>query len=462
MFSLARFGLQRFSRRLLAEAQSSEQAVIKREKTADFFKKRWLQKVLSPRQTLRSEPMGELNYSSSSQVKVLIDTREPALASALSSLNVPYTSSQLSEGDIIITSGRRQIVIERKSVEDFYNSIRTNRLFDQIGRIFDSFSKSTSSGENMLVVVLEGSLNAETTVAPAMYTAVSHMYHSLLLREKITVIRTDSVQETARLVVALGNRIPKFFASPNDFASLVHVERSGRKINGLNVPYIKLLMSIKGVSANRANAIASVYPSMDSLISALKQEGGALRLAQLVCPSHTRTVGSALGTITALNISEALLGPGHPEVSVFKLVKWLTMHPDVKMAGSEALRIGREFQSIPNLRLGYLNASHYQDQNVLEKIPISIQDVLAREVDDPHTLLQGLKGVRLISSKTAELITATFGSVRKLHSEIVETESGEEMVLKMRMVGTATQKRMIARTGIDNVLNWLRAEGFSP
>jgi ERCC4-type nuclease len=439
-------------------------SLIQAERTREFFKRRWLQKIFSPKASkLSSSPlnMDHIESKLGSLVKLQIDSREPALAACLAQLSVPFDSVQLPEGDVVIsTSGPRgkRIVIERKSVEDFYNSVKTNRLFDQIGRVFDSFSKSSSTADCLFLLVLEGRLSVESSITPCMYTTVSHMYHSLLLRDKIAVLRTDSVSETARLVVSLGSRTGKFFSAPNDFASLVHVERSGRKINGLNVPYIKLLMSIKGVSANRANAIAAAYPSMDVLVSALKEEGGALRVAQLVCPSNTRSVGSGLGTATALNIAEALLGPSHPEVSVFKLVKWLATEPEPRLVNGEALKVAKEFVSLPGLRLRYLQGNTED----LEKIPPSVQKVLANCVDDSQVLLTGLKGVRLISSKTAELITTRFGNIRALHAHISKTSSMEEVITSIRLIGTSVQKRMIARKGVENMLAWLRSEGFSP
>ena len=452
--------LQRLSRSLAQGLQVGQDA-IRSSRAREFFKKRWLQRIYSRGKT----PRPEVPLIRDSTIRIRIDTREQGLGNALSKFPIPFETVQLTEGDIVITSGSsrcKRVVIERKSIEDFYNSLRTNRLFDQMARIFEANAKQQST-ECLFLLVLEGRLSPDATASPCVYTTVSNMYQSLLLRDRIPVIRTDSVDDTARLILSLSSRLPKLFSTPNEYSSLVHVERSGRKISGVNVPYMKLLMSIKGVSSNRASAITSVHSSMDGLVSAIKQDGGILKLAQLVCPSANRAVGSVLGMATALNIAEALLGPIHPEVGVFRLVKWLGSLQDVKIPNGEAIRIANEYKSLACLRLRYLEACSTGDVTALDKIPESLQNLLARTVDDPHVLLAGLKGVRLISAKTAELLTLHFKNVRTLHAEISKhKDCREEVITHIRMVGTSSQKRMIARSGVENILNWLQTEGFSP
>lgn len=451
---------QRLSR-TLAQGIHVGNDTIRSSRARDFFKKRWLQRIYSRGKTQHTE----VPIIRDGTIRIRIDTREQGLASALSKFPIPFETVQLTEGDIVISSGSsksKRVVLERKSIEDFYNSFRTNRLFDQMARIFEANAKQQGT-ESLFVLVLEGRLSPDATASPCVYRTVSNMYQSLLMRDRIPVIRTDSVEETARLILSLSSRLPKLFSTPNEYSSLVHVERSGRKISGVNVPYIKLLMSIKGVSANRAGAISAVHSTMDGLVSAIKQDGGILKLAQLVCPSPNRAVGSVLGMATALNIAEGLLGPSHPEVGVFRLVKWLGSQQEVKILNGDAIRIAHEYKSLASLRLRYLQACLAGDMSAVDLIPASLQALLARTVDDPHVLLSGMKGVRLISSKTAELLTVHFKNVRTLHAEISK-HSGcrEDIVTHIRMVGTYSQKRMISRSGVENILNWLQTEGFAP
>lgn len=374
-----------------------------------------------------------------------MDSRETSLLLAMKNIapSLPVRACQLLEGDVVISLGNKnRIWIERKSIEDLYNSVRSNRLSDQVGRMFNCVA---TEGRGLVALVLEGSMNGSTP--PCVYQT----YYTLLLREKLPVVRTDSVEDTASFIISIARRAREFFLPPNQFSSLVHVERSGRKTNGLNVPYLKLLMSISGVSANRAHAIALAFPTMDALVGALKSEGGTTRLALVVASSRTRSVGSPLGTATALNIAEALLGPTHPEVAACKLVKYL-----VSLTGAsygDALKLGSKFKSIPNLYKSFLSGGE-------EDLPEQVCSYLAATVDDQKTLSIGLKGVFMIGKETAEALSQHFGTVRELHAIISNSARDREAVIRLiRQVGSSRDKR-ITRKAAENVVNWLIAEGY--
>jgi ERCC4-type nuclease len=221
-------------------------------------------------------------------------------------------------------------LIERKTIEDFYNSINSKRLFDQIGRILETTNRleagSNGKVKTHVIIVLEGSLTPTAVASQAVYSTVTAMYNSLLLRDKLAVIRTDSITETARLVLGVSRKLDTYFKPQNEFSSLVHVGSGGglgRQVNGMHLPYMRLLMSIHGISANRAQAIAQVFPTMESLVNGLKGDGSTARIGQLVSPSNSRSVGSPIGMATAINIAEAVLGPSDPVVARGKLLKFL-------------------------------------------------------------------------------------------------------------------------------------------
>ena len=299
----------------------------------------------------------------------------------------------------------------------------------------------------LVILVLEGPLSASLT-SPSVYATVCATYHSLLLRDKLQVVRTDDVGETAKFVLSLANRFSSYFRPPSDFSNIVHVP-AGRKLSGVHLPYLKLLMSVKGVSANRAQAIASVCPTMEALVGSLREHGTS-QLAQLIASSPSRAVGSAIGLATAVNLAEAVLGPSDPIVSQVKLLKYLMTGAAAGSAGN-ATSLCTKYGSIQNLRREYLRDP--------AGVPAALALQLAALMDDPATLLVGLKGVRGISAKTADAITARFSCVRLLHSSLQAVASRAEAVTLIRMVGCES-KRMIARPAVENVLVWLEAEGF--
>lgn len=116
MFRFCTFLLQRRS------ASSTVDAAIKASRSRDFFKRRWLEKRFSKRLTQT------IPYSVAREgVVIELDSRETSLVSCLNIIApaVPLSVSQLGEGDVVITESNKRIVIERKTIEDFYNSINS-------------------------------------------------------------------------------------------------------------------------------------------------------------------------------------------------------------------------------------------------------------------------------------------------------------------------------------------------
>ena len=317
--------------------------------------------------------------------------------------------------------------------------------------MYESVTKTSSTTKTIAVIILEGNLTPSAITSPALYNTVSSMYHSLVLRDKLLVLRTDSIQDTARLVLSFTKKFDSLFRNPNDFSSIVHVN-SGRQINGMHVPYIRMLMSIRGISANRAQSVAKIFPSMDALADGLKAPGGIARVAQLVAPSNSRTVGSPIGIATTFNIAEAVLGASNEIVAEFKLVKILTSNLAISQV--EAAEIAKQFKSIQNLRLRYLT-NGVEDNKLVENF-------LAATIDSSEHLLIGLKGVKGVSACTAENLTSHFQTIRKLFESVRSLRDDKQVEMMIRLIGTSSGKRAISRIAVTNILAWLRSEGFLP
>ena len=400
--------------------------------TKGIFTQRWLDaKLVRPVEVLKGADL-------------TVDCRELQLVSILKKKKFPFTTRQMSVGDIeIFSEDSGRIIIERKSVDDLYSSIKTGRLMDQLSRIFEHERRDTKS---MVVLVLEGQLLAGTT-PPAIYHTVLATYTSLLLRDRLSVLRTDSVDETARLVVSLagGDRLRSLFRPASDFSNLVTHRPAGRKLSGAHLPYLKLLMAIRGVSGNRAEAIAKKFPTLESLMIEIRSNG-PLRLSQLVASSNARSTGSPIGPATALHIVEALLGPSDPLVAEFKLVKHILAATSV--ASAVANGWAKQYGSIANLRRAFLT-----DPN---SVPDILQPSLAALVDDPETLSSGLRGVKGVSFTTADALTSHFNNVAQLE-KILRPMTHQETMTYIRMLGPG---RMIARPAVENVIIWLASEGY--
>ena len=68
-------------------------------------------------------------------MKILIDNREKHLAEFLEGTCEELVFAQLPVGDYLVVSDSGSILVERKTVTDFFSSIRSKRLWDQLLRM---------------------------------------------------------------------------------------------------------------------------------------------------------------------------------------------------------------------------------------------------------------------------------------------------------------------------------------
>jgi ERCC4-type nuclease len=68
-------------------------------------------------------------------LKLLVDNRERHLASLLQDVCEEIAFAQLPIGDYLLVSDSTAVVVERKTVSDFFASVRSNRMWDQLLRM---------------------------------------------------------------------------------------------------------------------------------------------------------------------------------------------------------------------------------------------------------------------------------------------------------------------------------------
>ena len=68
-------------------------------------------------------------------MRLLVDHRERTLAELLEDVCEEVTFTQLPIGDYLVASDSGTVLVERKTVSDFWSSVRSNRLWDQLLRM---------------------------------------------------------------------------------------------------------------------------------------------------------------------------------------------------------------------------------------------------------------------------------------------------------------------------------------
>lgn len=159
--------------------------------------------------------MGWINRSPSNNRRVIgkpnpggvvIDDRERAskLDEAIRRIcGVEPSVERLQIGDVLVSS---RILIERKAVADFSASIVDGRLFDQVSRL--------SAAQFQPILILEGEMTGKACGGLGA-SALRGAILSVTLDWHVPVLRSRSIEDTARWIHAMLLRGEKFIDAPD-------------------------------------------------------------------------------------------------------------------------------------------------------------------------------------------------------------------------------------------------------
>jgi len=150
------------------------------------------EKKIGPQTTL-------MKYTSQKEdeVNIYVDTREQAssVTIKLKNLGANVNVKQLEIGDFIISN---KIVIERKTIEDFLNSLMDGRLFNQL--------KLMTSNYDAPLIILEGNQHELFTTRNIHENAIKAALASIALNYRVPILYTTDVEDTAKLVYLIAKR----------------------------------------------------------------------------------------------------------------------------------------------------------------------------------------------------------------------------------------------------------------
>jgi ERCC4-related helicase len=139
------------------------------------------------------------NFDSNEKDKVIIfvDTREQAsgVMKELFEQGAIIRTKQLDVGDYIAS---KDVCIERKSVEDFLNSMIDGRLFNQLVTIRNNYEKP--------LLLLEGNMQEIFTLRNIHKNAVMGALTSIALDYQVPIINTKNPKETAEYIFNISKR----------------------------------------------------------------------------------------------------------------------------------------------------------------------------------------------------------------------------------------------------------------
>ncbi|MBI4447819.1 DEAD/DEAH box helicase [Candidatus Woesearchaeota archaeon] len=134
-------------------------------------------------------------FEEENALKVFADSRENnALIKELISLGIEVKTQMLTTADFIVSS---RVGIERKTKEDFVNSIIDKRLLQQIGDLKNNFEKP------LIIIEGEEDIYSVRNVHP---NAIRGMLAAITVSYGIPIVYTKSMQDTAAFIKIIAKR----------------------------------------------------------------------------------------------------------------------------------------------------------------------------------------------------------------------------------------------------------------
>lgn len=216
---------------------------------------------------------------------------------------------QLDYGDFLICTSSRVIVVERKTHDDFANSIRSKHRDEQ--RVALDALRRDAALPTTVVWVLEGALHdgwhaGRQSGTNMPNSALDSAIDSLQFKDGFSVHHTANPEHTAHYIaVTLPKRLSRGesgFTVDDAQKSMVNVVSGTKKAvlrsNENAVVYECMLSCVPGLTAGVAAAIRKEYPSMKALVAAYEdcvhtQGRPEKLLAQMEVAGRSKKIGPA-------------------------------------------------------------------------------------------------------------------------------------------------------------------------
>jgi ERCC4-related helicase len=198
---------------------------------------------------LRNEEKGINSIEESHKFFIICDVRETAspVVRNLSLMHVNIKLEQLLVGDYVISN---RVGIERKSSQDFSDSLKDGRLFNELIKLKQGF--------HIPILILEGNPFLESNInQDALYGALT----SIILNFGINIYRTTNAEETAIFLYQLAKKEQ----SKKDSTIKLRFEKKPVETSYL-LEY--LIAGIPGVNAQRAKNLLRELKTLQNIFMA--------------------------------------------------------------------------------------------------------------------------------------------------------------------------------------------------
>lgn len=209
-----------------------------------------------------------------------VDYREYDLIAMFDQQDIQYNKLNLPLGDIhIVNNNDDNLLIERKTLNDFSSSIIDGRYSEQKSRLLNSGAQ--------IVYLIEGTEKNNHGVP--LSTLLSTMY-TLQSRDNIIVMRSKNLQESVDIIQIISKKFKE--------SSVTQTKpyKAMKKSDNIDV-YHSILCCIPGVSSTIASNIQSTFPNLNALLQHIN-EGNNLQCID--------KVGKLLSKKIITNLTESI------------------------------------------------------------------------------------------------------------------------------------------------------------
>lgn len=240
-------------------------------------------------------------------MELKIDNREKIKNLFPKDLNITFENLDI--GDYIISKENMSyIIIERKTIPDYWSSIKDGRLREQKKRLLDNYDS------NKIFYLVEGNLSNHD---------LSLKYHNLnndtiissiintMLRDKINVIHTANVDESIIFIKSLYKKIEKYgFEFINNCTNyqddLFNSNKKKSKISK-ELCHKLMLSCIPGISIKTSTRILNNFSTVGEFIEKLKTMDLNCQIEYIQNIKGEKENSKKISKTIALNIIEYLL-----------------------------------------------------------------------------------------------------------------------------------------------------------
>jgi len=199
-------------------------------------------------------------------MKLIIDNRERDLLNIIPT-TIPHEKKSLDLGDIIITddSNTHLLVIERKTVKDLASSIKDGRYREQKARLISCYLNNNIP---VMYIIENFEWTPDAIVNGIPYTTLMSSIINTMLRDKIQVYKSNSLNETRDFIIAMYNKFPSTpsITPPKYLENGLKLKKKENKKDADSMIFI--LCQVPRVSVAIARVIREHYATVRCLVIA--------------------------------------------------------------------------------------------------------------------------------------------------------------------------------------------------